>query len=890
MLALKKVDELPLLPFYIYAMNMMRTGSLLAAGAPKYRLVNGKILHNYNFASKEGLQTCNTTCQDDIEDMLDSPPFLFAYGWNGTRQPQFIKNPNMTSVRQSNLEIALGIQMLQKTPIGKLWWDNDLPDSYILFRGLNDKGFSAHIQVNNLVRKQYHRENGFAFMRTFTDRDIGIGSKERQTVPTIVATEGYAAMMNYFTNVFLQKQTDSQGTPPKIFGVMSPTADSNIILTVADTFYGIICTNAIPVALSLGFPIMLSTLVADKEQKIASLFRVNGLREKNLWFGFYCFYMILLSISSTTFWVLGKRYVDISFFMRTHSGIMIAMFSFWNLAQTSQALLLTKVINTSGTAMTVGYIFAIMSGFFLSGLSLFMFQAPNYLPWYFYTMPQTAFIRFLYLLFVDAAEHRFTTSFSSLKGELLLCFVLLPFLSFVYGVIGINGDRMVKWIKLNLLARASSKFRRLRGVAPAVDPNQREPENVYASVDFSRDYEQLEPVTGLELTPDVADPSVKQYTEEKLQLDPQHPAYPLLAQHISHQFTTSAGEKFFALRDVTLALKRGSITGLLGPNGAGKSTFISIVTRLLVPTEGTVYLRGERIIGSNSEIQGIGYCPQADILMGELTVLEHLGVFHRLKGLESNLRDEDIRQLLVEVQLWEHRDKPANALSGGMKRRLSLAICLIGHPQVIYLDEPTNGLDPVLRKSFWVLLQSVLRNKAVLITTHLLSEVEVLCNEVAVLVDGQLRVIGHPGTVKKNYSGGPRIQLIFKNDASSEQIDQTTDQLQELFPNSVVNSSNINPKVFYIQSRVLGARGTQFDLKSCFGWLTDQSKDHNSPLDSWSISLGGLEDAFLTIVDKYSTKQDKGVFSDVDVVRDANRNHNNPPVRPSVELTLTSQN
>ena len=154
-----------------------------------------------------------------------------------------------------------------------------------------------------------------------------------------------------------------------------------------------------------------------------------------------------------------------------------------------------------------------------------------------------------------------------------------------------------------------------------------------------------------------------------------------------------------ATKNFSLRIKSGEMFGLLGPNGAGKTTLISMLTGMYGPTSGNAWIAGNDIRNELEIVQlNIGLCPQFDLLWGDLTVEEHLLFFARLKGIEPEYEYERVSQAIKEVMLEKFRHYQTKSLSGGMKRRLSVAISLVSDPKIIFLDEPSTGLDPENRR------------------------------------------------------------------------------------------------------------------------------------------------------------------------------------------------
>lgn len=162
-----------------------------------------------------------------------------------------------------------------------------------------------------------------------------------------------------------------------------------------------------------------------------------------------------------------------------------------------------------------------------------------------------------------------------------------------------------------------------------------------------------------------------------------------------------------ANKNMCLRIKKGEMFGLLGPNGAGKTTLISMLTGMYRPSSGNAWITGYDIRNQLDVVQlQIGVCPQFDLLWADLTVEEHLLFFARMKGITPENENARVDTAIEEVLLQRFRHFPVKSLSGGMKRRLSVAISLVSEPKIIFLDEPSTGLDPENRRQLWDILSA----------------------------------------------------------------------------------------------------------------------------------------------------------------------------------------
>lgn len=204
---------------------------------------------------------------------------------------------------------------------------------------------------------------------------------------------------------------------------------------------------------------------------------------------------------------------------------------------------------------------------------------------------------------------------------------------------------------------------------------------------------------------------------------------------------------------VSFSVEEGELFGLLGANGSGKTTTFNMLVGLLAPSSGTVSLLGKSLKEmQRSRRPEIGFVTQDDSFYETLTVRENLEFFADMFGVPAGESDAAIRKLLRQTSLTEKAGVMASRLSGGMKKRLNMACSIVHDPKVIFLDEPTVGLDPVVRKEIWALIESLhSEGKTIIITSHYMDEVERLCHRVAIMYSARLVASGTPAELKAKY-------------------------------------------------------------------------------------------------------------------------------------------
>ncbi len=227
---------------------------------------------------------------------------------------------------------------------------------------------------------------------------------------------------------------------------------------------------------------------------------------------------------------------------------------------------------------------------------------------------------------------------------------------------------------------------------------------------------------------------------------------------IEVQQLTKRYETVMALNGISFEVKPGEIMGFLGPNGAGKTTTLRILTSLLVPTSGSVRINGLDVETKSLEVRRqIGYLPESVSLYPELRVQEYLAYRAKIKGVPRNQQRSRLDEVVQRCAVGDVRRNLIGRLSKGYRQRVALADCLIAHPSILILDEPTVGLDPHQIRQTRELIQTLGQSTTILLSTHILPEVEMTCHRVAIINKGQIVAIDTPENLRRRLTGGQQV-------------------------------------------------------------------------------------------------------------------------------------
>jgi len=294
-----------------------------------------------------------------------------------------------------------------------------------------------------------------------------------------------------------------------------------------------------------------------------------------------------------------------------------------------------------------------------------------------------------------------------------------------------------------------------------------------------------------------------------------------------------------AVRTVTFGVKRRECFGLLGHNGAGKTTTINMMTGLFPSTSGTGLIGNLDIQNDLDKIYAqMGVCPQHNILWGELSAQEHQLFFGRLKGLSGKQLREEVKSNLNAVNLMYAKSRPSGGFSGGMQRRLSVANSIVGDPKVVYMDEPSTGLDPASRRQLWDVIVRAKKNKSVVLTTHSMEEADVLCDRVGIMSGGRLLCIGPAYDLKRRFGKGYTC-VLSTTDKSLKNTAQVKEWVSSIFPSASLLEDPISGTFkFEIDRR-------EVIISEAFNQIV--SRKGEIGVSDWGFTETTLEEVFLKL-------------------------------------------
>ncbi|KNA24418.1 hypothetical protein SOVF_016000 [Spinacia oleracea] len=566
------------------------------------------------------------------------------------------------------------------------------------------------------------------------------------------------------------------------------------------------------------FPVMLQALVYEKQHKLRIMMKMHGLGDRAYWTISYGYFAIVSSIYMLCFVAFGSL-LGLSFFTSNDYTIQFVFYFVYANLQVSVTFLAAGLFSNVKTASVVGYLLVFVTGL----LGNFLFQS---------LLEEPSFPR-IWVIILELFP-----GFSSFRG-----LYELQQYAFEGSMV---GDRGMEWKDLNNPENGMREVMIIMLIewmltvilAYYIDRLSSSSGSCWKKLSSSSRQPKLqsnEPQVSLETeSTDV----VQERETVKRSILESAGSHAIICDNIRKVYPARDGNPpHTAVKGLYLALPQAGCFGMLGPNGAGKTSFISMMIGLTKPTSGTAFINGLDIRTHMDEVYSmIGVCPQHDLLWETLTGREHLMFYGRLKNLKGAALKQAVEESLKTVNLYYGgvADKQTGKYSGGMKRRLSVAISLIGDPKVVFMDEPSTGLDPASRNNLWNVVKHAKQDRAIVLTTHSMEEAESLCDRLGIFVDGSLQCIADAKELKARYGG----MMVFTMTTTVDNNAEVEEMVKLISPNA--------NKIYHLA-------GTQkFELPKNEVRIADifeavEVAKRRFPVHAWGLADTTLEEVFIKV-------------------------------------------
>ncbi|GMF31471.1 unnamed protein product [Phytophthora lilii] len=588
----------------------------------------------------------------------------------------------------------------------------------------------------------------------------------------------------------------------------------------SSSFYDAV-TDAFPIFFILTYLHPLSKilvgLMSERETRSRELMKILGVKESSIVISWYITYIVILFVSC----VLQTLVAVAKLFPNTNAVLLFLFFFLFSLSVLGFAFMISSMFSKSRTGVYVGFItFFIMYGVTgafndsssESSKNIACLLAPVGLVFGVNSLSSSE-TSHVGISFSSASQRIHNFRFSTALWYFALDTILYTLLGLYFEkVISKEYGMPEKWY-FPLRPSYWRKSRKL--VTMATTPPMNDNDSAVAVA---------------------VNPNIEPMSADLL--DQERSGEALSVQGLRKVFPVPGGEKE-AVKGLHINMYSGQITCLLGHNGAGKTTLISMLTGVTPPTAGDATFHGLSFREDMDEIrESLGICFQHDVLYPELSVQDHLEFYARIKGYTGEELADEVTAKIREVGLVDKRNTITSALSGGMKRKLSVAISLLGDSSLVFLDEPTSGMDPYSRRSTWEILMANRQNRVMVLTTHFMDEADILGDRIAIMAEGELRCCGSALYLKNQFGVGYNLTIVKEENCDDSKV---IDFISRYIPSSRV-LSNVGTEIAF---------QLPLDSSSKFPAMFHKLDDnlHKLQVLSYGISVTTMEEVFIRVAE-----------------------------------------
>ena len=709
--------------------------------------------------------TIKSFCDDNPKEYNISPYFLEP------KDVQILENE--TDINSYLYDRAFELNYIDLDTLFNETSLTHVPDGAITIKELDNKNFYYKIQISDLRLPFYHRGNGITLFYIWN----GIkGAEKYERYPS--ALLGMMWGIGLFNKAYI-KYLFPNVTVISGIQLMPIALDDNeeniqrILNVVGIIFY--------PMAVSLLMPLFMYNIVIEKERQLIEIMRINGLKMRNYWISYFIFNYILYLITIFFFIIFGTYVFGLNLFRETSFLLIILTIFIWGFAQIGLAYFFQSFLSNGRTTSIIGYMISLWLTIICACLNMALFVLPKEAPYMLNILPSFAICRIFFYMASYCGYDSCIGDFVNVNNEVRYALGYMMLGAVIFTVLGVYlheilpkqfgirktpffciEDEIKSCQRKNLDNKSEED---LNNKGKKLDENIEENniknnliENENNSILSNNPLKDKEIQKEFKIVKDLIDKGKNELKK-----------YPLVCSGLTKIYSSNLKSKDpkkrkkKSLDNFTICLNDNEIFGLLGPNGAGKTTFFSILTGIYEPTNGNAFIRGHSIKTElERSYEFIGYCPQFDLLWEDLSVENTLYFYSRIKNKEKSKINYMVKKILEDINLMKFKNYLVRELSGGMKRRLSLGIALIGEPPIVFLDEPTTGLDPKNKREIWDILSHCKENRCMILTTHLMDEAETLCDRIGIILKGKIRCLGSQYKLKAEYGKGFKLCINLK--------------------------------------------------------------------------------------------------------------------------------
>lgn len=699
-------------------------------------------------------------CNDNPQQFNASPYF---------RTPMEAKlNDTETTINEYLYNRVVELNQIDIKEINKEKVLQVVPEGTMTINILNSTIFNYSIQVRDYLVSDYHRGSGVTLFYIYNEN-----SKRYEILPSaITGTAWEIGIMNKaFMHELYPNITVNSGI--QILPIGPADNELNVKKVVS-----IVTSGLYPIAISLLIPLFTYNIVNEKEKKIFQYLKISGVKMRYYWISNFISNYIIYIIMALLFAIFESYVFPLRYFGDTSILLILLTFSGWGISQIGLSYFFYAFISKEriSTVAILSFYFFISFTFFCINLSLFNF--PREAPYILNIFPTYALIRIFHYITYSCGYHSCISEFAQANAEVKWIVFFLFFDGILYAILGILLNAF--FVKRNLVNQLfyidnkdeefEEKLNKNKLISN-IEEEKSDEDNIIDNNNDNIDNDNniktniIEKDNNYEPNHKLMDAPLNDeevHNEIELVKNLINTAreglkeYPLICNEISDE-----NNKY--LKNFSLTVKKNEIVGILDSNKANKASFYSLLNNIFNLNNNNIYINGNEIKYNMEKINElIGFCPKNNrILWDDLTVEETLRFYSEIKNSKKGKTniEQMVKTILTKTNLETKKTKMVGTLKEIMKRRLVLGIALIGEPAILFLDEPTKGLNPHDKRKFWNTLKNIKKETSMVILFQTMDEMQHICDRVGIISNGSLKHLGNPYKFITNYSKYYKLEI-----------------------------------------------------------------------------------------------------------------------------------
>ena len=648
-----------------------------------------------------------------------------------------------------------------------------IPDGAMTINIINSTYFDYQVQIRDYMVSDYHRGSGVTLFYILNDN-----------------TKGYEIFPSAITGIMWEIGIMNKAYIHEIFPNITVVSGLQILpISPEDNevnvikIVGIVTSGLYPISISLLIPFFMHSIVKDKEKKIIQLLKINGVKMRYYWISNFIIHYIIYLIMAILYIVFEIFIFQLNLLGKTSFLLIILTFLGWGIGQIGLSYFFQAFISKERTSTVISLSIIFFISFFTFCFNMALYVIPREAPKILNIFPTFALYRIFHYITFSCGFHSCISNFGQVNTEIRWSLFFLYLGGIIFIILGILlDDFFQKRDNKNKLFYIDNRDEKIllndkKSIKKSI--SNIEEENLDNDIDndnnlrtfLLREKENENIMNNLSIEYPLNDEELKNEKENIKNViksgEEELKQFPFICNELS-----DGNQKY--LNDFFLSIKKNEIFGILDSMGAGKASFYSLLNFIFNLKTENIYINGYNIkLNIDKIYELICFCPNFNILWDDLTVKDTLVFYSKIKNRKKGKIKifQMVKTILSKTKLESKKNKLVGKLKEKMKRRLSLGIALIGEPDILFIDEPSIGLNPFNKRKIWNILNNFKEQTSMIISSHFMDEIQIFCDRIGIVEEGKIKYIGNQYKFISEYSKKFKLEIGLNQNKDKKQKD-----------------------------------------------------------------------------------------------------------------------